>query len=111
MDKALFRRLKFVLHFDLPTSKLRAKLWKLLIPEETPVDDKINYDRLSMHEMSGGNIKNCIFRAAARAALRSSKDRFLKFEDLAEAAQEEVGNSSTRTSFRRQDSATEGMYN
>ena len=29
MDKALFRRLKFVLHFDLPSAKLRAKLWKV----------------------------------------------------------------------------------
>ena len=29
MDKALFRRLKFVLPFDMPSAKLRARLWKV----------------------------------------------------------------------------------
>ena len=43
---------------------------QLLIPSETPLGDKVDFDRLSQHEMSGGNIKNCVFRAAARAAIR-----------------------------------------
>ena len=34
------------------------------------MEDNINFDQLSRHEINGGNIKNCIFRAAARAALR-----------------------------------------
>ena len=54
--------------------------------------------------MSGGNIKSAIFRAASRAALRPEKDRKLKMEDLDEAAEEEMGKTSMRTSFRRQDS-------
>ena len=29
MDKAFFRRLKFVLHFDCPSFKLRLQLWKV----------------------------------------------------------------------------------
>lgn len=29
MDKAFFRRLKFVLHFDCPSVKLRLQLWKV----------------------------------------------------------------------------------
>ena len=61
--------------------------------------------------MSGGNIKSAIFRAASRAALRSGKNHTLKMADLEEAAEEEMGKSSTMTSFRRQDSATAGMYN
>ena len=42
---------------------------------------------------------------------RSSKDRLLRMSDLEESAEEEVGKTSTRTSFRRQDSAAESMYN
>ena len=29
IDKAFFRRLKFVLAFDLPNAKLRKKIWKV----------------------------------------------------------------------------------
>lgn len=96
IDKAFFRRLKFVLYFGVPSYKLRERLWKvvklytsavslwldpfldlfplscaqLLIPEETPLGSGIDFQRLSNHEMSGGNIKSAIFRAASRAALR-----------------------------------------
>ena len=42
----------------------------MLIPEETPLEDSIDFDQLAQFEMSGGNIKSAIFRAAARAALR-----------------------------------------
>ncbi len=29
MDKAFFRRLKFVLEFEIPPAKLRTKMWKV----------------------------------------------------------------------------------
>jgi hypothetical protein len=42
----------------------------LLIPGETPLEDGgVDYDKLAHYEMSGGDIKSAIFRAAARAAL------------------------------------------
>jgi len=111
IDKAFFRRLRFVLHFDIPSFKLRAKLWKLLIPEETPLADNVNFEQLAHHEMSGGNVKSAVFRAASRAALRPEEDRKLTMKDLEEAAEEEMGKTSTRTSFRRQDSDAARMYN
>ena len=61
--------------------------------------------------MSGGNIKSAIFRAASRAALRKKDQRVLRMKDLEDAAEEEKGKSSTRTSFRRQDSDAANMYN
>ena len=90
---------------------LSCLLSQLLIPEETPISDDIDFNCLSQQEMSGGNIKSAIFRAAARAALRTGKDHLLKMSDLEEAMEEERGKSSTMTSFRRQDSITSGMYN
>ena len=82
-----------------------------MIPEETPLDGDVDFERLARYEMSGGNIKSAIFRAASRAALRPDKDRRLKMEDLDEAAEEEMGKTSMRTSFRRQDSDTARIYN
>eukprot|EP00731_Ephydatia_muelleri_P032086 Em0023g593a len=105
IDKAFFRRLKFVLHFDVPPFKLRAKLWRLLIPEETPLAADVDFEKLAHFEMSGGNIKSAVFRAASRAALRLDQNRVLTMRDLEESAEEESGKNSTRTSFRRQDSA------
>ena len=84
---------------------------QLLIPEETPTEISVDFERLARHEMSGGNIKSAIFRAASRAALRQEKDRLLKMQDLEDAAEEEMGKTSTRTSFRRQDSDTARIYN
>ena len=75
------------------------------------MDPTVDFERLARHEMSGGNIKSAIFRAASRAALREEKDRLLKMQDLDDAADEEMGKTSTRTSFRRQDSDTARIYN
>ena len=88
-----------------------CSFFQLLIPDETPLDGSVDFERLARHEMSGGNIKSAIFRAASRAALRREEDRKLKMEDLDDAADEEVGKTSTRTSFRRQDSDTARIYN
>ena len=78
---------------------------QLLIPEETPLAADVDFEKLAHFEMSGGNIKSAVFRAASRAALRLDQNRVLTMRDLEESAEEESGKNSTRTSFRRQDSA------
>lgn len=45
---------------------------QLIIPEETPIADDVDFERLAYYEMCGGNIKNVVFRAAATAALRDT---------------------------------------
>jgi len=37
IDKAFFRRLRFVLPLDVPTRDLRAKLWKVSSFDDSPV--------------------------------------------------------------------------
>ena len=39
--------------------------------------DDVDFERLARHEMSGGNVKSAVFRAASRAALRPDEDRKL----------------------------------
>lgn len=74
------------------------------------MSDDVDYDRLSEFEMSGGDIKGAIFRAASRAALRAEPERRLIMQDLLTAAEEEVGKAN-RNNFRRQDSDAARMYN
>lgn len=83
----------------------------MLIPEECPVADDVDCEKLARLEMTGGHIKSAVFRAAARAALRIADERKLMMEDLEQACEEECGKGGTSMSFRRQDSLTQGMYN
>ena len=71
----------------------------------------VDCERLARLDMTGGHIKSAIFRAAARAALRTPDERKLTMEDLEQACEEECGKAGTSMSFRRQDSLTQGMYN
>lgn len=42
----------------------------MIIPEEAPLADDVDFEQLARFEMTGGNIKSAVFRAASRAALR-----------------------------------------
>lgn len=44
---------------------------QLIIPDEAPLADDVDYEQLAQFEMAGGNMKGAVFRAASRAALRS----------------------------------------
>ena len=69
IDQAFKRRIRFRLHYDMPDAELRSELWKKQIPARTRIADGIDFERLGHHfEMSGGNIKNAVLRAAFRAA-------------------------------------------
>jgi len=84
---------------------------QLIIPEEVPLADDVDFEQLARFEMTGGNIKSAVFRAASRAALRGEDERKVWMKDLKEAAEEEIGKTSTRIGFRRQDSDAARMYN
>ena len=93
VDPAFLRRLKFAVHFPIPTAELRQRLWRLLLPPETPVSGQLDLAELARaHAMSGGDIKTAVFRAAAAAALRDGKagPRAVTQEDLRLAAEEEM---------------------
>lgn len=90
IDKAFFRRFKFVLDFTLPNQKEREQILKLLIPKECPISSCVDLTLLSKFELSGGNLKSAIFRAATRCALKPNpEDRKLTMEDLRFSLREE----------------------
>ncbi|MCA9562073.1 MAG: ATP-binding protein [Myxococcales bacterium] len=69
IDEAFKRRLKFKVNFPLPKSELRAELWRSMVPPEAAIEENIEWEWLGKRfEMSGGNIKNAVLRAAFYAA-------------------------------------------
>lgn len=90
IDQAFFRRLSFQLEFPMPTFELRRKLWKRLLPAEAPLATDVDLDALARgHELPGAQIKQAIFNAGCKAALRQEKRR-LEQKDFWDAAADEV---------------------
>ena len=68
LDEALARRIQFKIAFPMPDAAERAKIWALLLPKKAHNGD-ISFDALGEEfEMSGGHIKNAVFRACIEAA-------------------------------------------
>lgn len=88
IDDAFKRRLNFRVDFPFPESEDRSRLWHVMIPHETPLEEDIDYDWLGeKYELAGGNIKNAVLRAAFWAA----KDaRAVGIDDLELAAEREA---------------------
>jgi len=70
MDAAFLRRFTFCMTFGRPSFDQRKKIWGTNLPPELPLATDVDFDQLGQFGMTGGNIKNCIRDAAARAAGR-----------------------------------------
>eukprot|EP00667_Euglena_gracilis_P001253 EG_transcript_1254 len=60
--------LKFRVHFPMPTAPHRARLWRLALPPQVPLDPSIDFARLAEQELSGAQIKAAAFFACAKAS-------------------------------------------
>ncbi len=69
MDEAFVRRLQFVVEFPFPDEVHRARIWRLLFPEQAERDEDIDFDLLARQfRITGGSIKNVVLGAAFLAA-------------------------------------------
>lgn len=74
IDKAFFRRINYVVHFNLPDFDLRLKIWKNMFPSDTPISKDVNFEYLAKNfEIAGGSIKNIVLTASFMAASESDK--------------------------------------
>ena len=65
MDDAFQRRILFKIEFPVPKKEQRLAIWKSLIPKQVPLEDEIDFEILAEDfELTGGQIKNAIIRAA-----------------------------------------------
>ena len=69
IDDAFKRRIKFMINFSLPSAEIRQKLWRSILPEETPRDPGLDLDFFAQRfELSGSQIKDVMLHAAFIAA-------------------------------------------
>lgn len=68
MDPAFLRRFTFSITFGRPDEAQRKKIWEKAIPPRMPLAGDVDFNHLSVFQLTGGNIRNCVRDAAARAA-------------------------------------------
>ena len=83
MDDAFSRRFLNKIKFDRPTPKTRTYIWKSKLPE---LDDKI-YEKLSIYDLSGGQIEN-VSRKYLINKILNQKD--FNYEEILEYIKEEL---------------------
>lgn len=76
-DPAFERRIRTHILFELPAAAERELIWKVqLHAERTPLDADVDFRSLAEgFEVSGGDIKNAVLKAAQMASLEPGDDR------------------------------------
>ena len=73
MDPAFLRRFAFTIGFAPPSASERERIWKANLPVKMPLGT-VDFTHLSRFPLTGGNIRNCVRVAAARAASQQKTD-------------------------------------
>lgn len=65
IDRAFERRILFKIDFPNPEQAERERIWQILLPQAVPREDDIDFNFLAeTYDLTGGQIKNAIIRAA-----------------------------------------------
>lgn len=67
LDEAFLRRFTFAQPFSSPTAVLRERIWRSALPAKLPLASDVDFAQLAQFSLTGGNIRNCVRHAAARA--------------------------------------------
>jgi hypothetical protein len=69
VDEAFLRRIHAHVSFPIPDTGARERLWRAVLPPETPVAAGVDIEALAdAYELTGAEIRNAAFHAAHRAA-------------------------------------------
>jgi SpoVK/Ycf46/Vps4 family AAA+-type ATPase len=76
LDPALERRIRMHVLFEMPGVEEREQIWRVQMhPTRTPLADDVDFRALAdAHEMSGGDIRNAVLKAALAAASEPGDD-------------------------------------
>lgn len=76
-DPAFERRIRSHVRFEMPGIDERERIWQVQIhPHKTPLAGDVDFRALAeRHEVSGGDIKNAVLKAASAAAAEPGSDR------------------------------------
>ncbi len=70
IDPAFERRIAIHIRYELPGKAERERIWRACVPAQAPLDDGIDWSKLAkgFDQISGGDIRNAVLRAAFIAA-------------------------------------------
>ena len=68
IDKAFSRRFNYKIEFTKPTQPQRLKLWKILLPSTLPLCEDFDIEKLSLSNLTGGQIELIIKNTAYKIA-------------------------------------------
>ena len=78
-DPAFERRIRTHVLFEMPDSASRAKIWQVQLSKRTPLADDVDFEKLAEEfEVSGGEIKNAVLKAAQLALMEDGPDNAKK---------------------------------
>jgi hypothetical protein len=87
VDEAFLRRFRFAIDFPFPNAALRARIWQVVFPPETPTE-ALDYTALSKLALAGGHIRSIAISAAFLAA---GEDQPVSMRHIGRAARQEIG--------------------
>jgi len=75
-DPAFERRIRTHVHFEMPGVKEREQIWRVQMhPRLTPLADDVDFAALAQrYEVTGGDIRNAVLKAAMSAAAEPGPD-------------------------------------
>jgi SpoVK/Ycf46/Vps4 family AAA+-type ATPase len=72
-DPAFERRIRQQVLFEVPDAKARERIWRAQMHPRTPLHRDVDFRRLAeQFEVTGGDIRNAVLKAAAAAAIEPS---------------------------------------
>lgn len=87
VDEAFLRRFRFAVDFPFPDAALRKRIWQVIFPDATPVED-LDYAALAKLALAGGHIRSIAISAAFLAAAEGAP---VAMGHISRAARAEIG--------------------
>jgi SpoVK/Ycf46/Vps4 family AAA+-type ATPase len=87
LDKAFSRRFNYKIEFLKPDENQRKELWSKLLPDELPLEENFDIEKLSIHPLTGGQIEMIIKNTAYKIAVQA--EPLFKTKDFIEEIEKE----------------------
>ncbi len=88
IDEAFIRRFQTIIHFPMPKSNERLKLWQKAFPDKIKLDEGVNLKLLSQqYELTGAEIMNIVQFVCLNALSKNNMN--VSYKDIVEGIQRE----------------------
>lgn len=87
LDKAFSRRFNYKIEFLKPDEAQRKLLWEKLLPDELPIEENFDLEKLSKYPLTGGQIEMIIKNTAYKLAVK--EEPVFKADDFTEEIEKE----------------------